>query len=192
MSADQHPQWTTAVLDDLQRHVFHQAETESVGVLVGRRNGNTQTQVTAFIPIAQATVPGQRAVLSHEGISYAHQLMAEHYRAEQMVGWYLSRPDGAFLTSHDTAAHLQFFGREDQIALVVDPRTALGAVYAVRNGHLDLIYSGQISKPDGPQLEPAPAHDEHGTPWAGYAVLALMGFALGAAAWLTAVAVGLL
>lgn len=191
--AQEYPQWTSAVLDELQRQLFDHPDVETAGVLVGRRDVGAQTQVTAFIPVVRATAPGQRVVLTHDGIGRARETMGRYYRAESMVGWYLSRPEGAFLTPHDAAAHQEFFGREDQIGLVVDPRTALGGVYAVRDGELQLIYSGRITRPHG--RAPGKRGAERraaGTPWAGYAVLALVGFVLGAVLWLGAVVTGVL
>jgi proteasome lid subunit RPN8/RPN11 len=189
------PQWTSAVLDELQRQAFSSPDAEAVGVLVGRRNTGAQTQVTSFVTVARAVEPGQQAALTHEGMEYAHRQMAAHHRAEAMVGWYLIRPNGAFLTPFDVAAHQQFFNGEDDICLVIDPRSAVGGVYAMRAGRLELVYSGQVTPPDG---QPAGIAGGGGSSasavkaWPAYVVLALMGFVFGSVLWLGAVVTGVL
>lgn len=179
--------WSSAVLDALYREVFAHPQLESAGVLVGREIEGSAPQIDALIPAER----GQRALITHSSLSRAHEAMAKHYPAQEIVGWYLSRPDGVYLTPQDVAAHQRFFPRESQVALIVDPRTYHGALYALRAGQLSVIFDGPVTPPTSAQRHAAPP-GEQGTPWGGYAALALIGFVLGAVLWLVAVGAGII
>lgn len=184
--------WSSAVLDALYREVFAAPGMENAGVLVGHEVHGGTPQIDALIPAERGQVVGQRVLLTHSSFGRVHEAMAQHYAAQEIVGWYLSRPDGVYLTPQDVAAHQRFFPREGQVALVVDPRTYQGGVYALRSGTLQLVFEGPITPPTSAQRHAPPAGESTGVPWAGYGVLALIGFVLGAVLWLGAVGVGIL
>lgn len=185
--------WSSAVLDALYREVFAAPALESSGVLVGHELPGGTPQIDALIPAERGHQPGDRALLTHASLGRVHEMMGQHYPAQEIVGWYLSRPDGVYLTPQDVSAHQRFFPREGQVALVVDPRTYQGGVYALRQGQMQLIFEGPVTPPTSAQRHaPHPGEPDTGVPWAGYGVLALVGFVLGAVLWLVAVGVGVL
>lgn len=184
--------WSSAVLDALYREVFAAPSVESSGVLVGHEVTGSTPQVDALIPAERGYAAGDRALLTHASFGRVHEAMARHYRAQEIVGWYLSRPDGVYLTPQDVAAHQRFFPRESQVALVVDPRTYQGGIYALRGGQMQLVFEGPITPPTSAQRHAPRPGEPVGVPWLGYATLAVIGFVLGAALFLAAVGVGVL
>lgn len=184
--------WSSAVIDALYREVFAASGVEASGVLVGHEVPGATPQINALIPAERGQYPGQRALLTHASFGRVHEAMAQHYASQEIVGWYLSRPDGVYLTPQDVAAHQRFFPREGQVALVVDPRTYQGGLYALRGGQLQLVFEGPITPPTSAQRHAPHPGEPQGTPWGGYALLAVIGFVLGAVLWLAAVGVGVI
>jgi hypothetical protein len=181
------PGWSPAVLNALYEEVFSTPDVESAGILVGRGLAPGATaQITALIPAVRCRIPHQRAMLTHEAWSYVHDVMARHYASEEIVGWYLSRPDGAYMTAQDRATHQRFFSSPGQVALVFDSRAHSGAIFAaVPDGSVRTLYGGPVT-----HAYKAPAQDTT-MPWRGAAVLAVIGLMLGSVLWLAASATGL-
>jgi proteasome lid subunit RPN8/RPN11 len=184
-SAELTPDWAPAVIDALYTEAF-QSELETAGVLVGRPTGYGAPRITALIPAVRAQAPGQSALLSHEAWAYVHQTMGRHYRHEEIVGWYRSRPGGTELSVEDVANHQRFFVQPWQVAFLFDSVTHHGAVYALRDGALNMLHDGPVT----PRAVTTPQPE--GLPWRAMGVLAVLGLVLGAVLWLAASAAGLL
>jgi hypothetical protein len=112
--------------------------------------------------------------------------MGRHYPAEEIVGWYRSRPGGTEPATEDLANHLRFFPQSWQVAFLFDPTAHRGAVYAMRDGALSVLHQGRVTPRAVTPVEP------EGVPWRAMATLAVLGLVLGAVLWLAASAAGLL
>lgn len=182
------PDWSPAVLNALYEQAFATPDVETAGILVGHgvQPAGT-TRITALIPAVRCTSPGQRALLTHDVWSYVHDTMGRHYASEDIVGWYLSRPDGIYFTDQDRATHQRFFSSPGQVALVFNSRERSGGIFAAgADGSVQMLYEGPVT-----HAYRAPTPDAS-TPWRGAAVLALIGLILGSVLWLAASATGLI
>lgn len=180
------PGFEPAVMDALYEHAFATPQLESAGILVGRGVGSDTPQITAIIPAVRCRTAQQRALLTHDVWARVHDTMGRHYATEDIIGWYLSRPDGIHLTAQDVATHQRYFPAVGQMALVFDAPRRYGGVYQMHHGRLALVFEGPVSHQYRPRPRP-PA----GLPWRGAAVLALLGLILGSVLWLAAAATGL-
>ena len=182
------PDWSPAVLNALYEQAFATPDVETAGILVGHgvQPAGT-TKITALIPAVRCDAPHQRALLTHDVWSYVHDTMGRHYATEDIVGWYLSRPDGIYLTDQDRATHQRFFSSPGQVALVFNSRERSGGIFAAgADGSVQMLYEGPVTHD-----YQAPTPDTS-TPWRGAAVLALIGLILGSVLWLAASATGLI
>ena len=144
------------------------------------------TRITALIPAVRCRDAHQRALLTHDVWAYVHETMGRHYPSEDIVGWYLSRPDGIYLTDQDRATHQRFFSRPGQVALVFNSRVRSGGIFATdADGAVRMLYQGAVTHD---YRAPAP---DTSTPWRGTAALAAIGLILGSVLWLAASATGL-
>lgn len=180
--------WSDAVLNMLYQEVFLAPAQETSGVLVGEADPSSGVcHVTALIPAVRAEI-GKPALLTQNILSRVNGVLQQSFPEGQVLGWYLSRPSGAYLLPQEVSVHHAYFASEDQIALVIDPRNYQGGVYAMRDGHLSLVFEGPISRPTGAQRRRyRDAAKKAKAPWAAYAVLAVMGLVLGAVLFLAAV-----
>jgi proteasome lid subunit RPN8/RPN11 len=179
--------WDSDLLKALYDLVFSTPDHEVAGVLVGTRaNGSSRglPVVRAAIPATEGYVPGQAAMFEHEVWAHVNATMARHYAGLDVVGWYVSRPDhGTTLTAADANNHARWFARRDQVLMVVDSRTYRAAIYAWTADGL-----AQVS--EGPVARRYTRPRRLGFPVAGVALLAVIGMALGALAFLIAQAIG--
>jgi hypothetical protein len=182
------PDWSPAVLNALYEQAFATPDVETAGILVGHgvQPAGT-TKITALIPAVRCDAPHQRALLTHEVWAYVHETMGRHYATQDIVGWYLSRPDGIYLTDQDRATHQRFFSSPGQVALVFNSHAQSGGIFAAgADGSVQMLYEGPVT-----HAYQAPAPDTS-TPWRGAAALAAIGLILGSVLWLAAGATGLI
>lgn len=182
------PDWTPAVLNALYEQAFATPDVESAGILVGHETAPAgTTRVTALIPAVRCRGPRERALLTHEVWSYVHEMMGRHYSGEDIVGWYVSRPDGIYMTDQDQATHQRFFSSPGQVALIFNSRERSGGIFAATaDGSVRMLYEGPVTH------NYAPTAPDTSTPWRGASVLAAIGLTLGSVLWLAASATGLI
>jgi proteasome lid subunit RPN8/RPN11 len=127
-------------------HAASNMEVEVGGVLVGRWCADSATG-QQFI-IVSATLPAR---FTHQGSIYLtftqdslvdiHAKIDEMYPDEVIVGWYHTHPRmGVFLSQYDTWLHNHFFPEPWQVALVIEPYSAVGGFFIRKeDGLLDPV-----------------------------------------------------
>jgi hypothetical protein len=182
------PDFNPAVLNALYEQAFATPDVETAGILVGRPAGpGAATQITALIPAVRCPAPGQPALLTHRAWSYVHDTMGRYYATEEIVGWYLSRPDSTRMTVQDQATHRRFFSAPGQMALIFDSRERSGAIYSGgADGVPRILYEGPVTH----DYRPAPS--DTSIPWRGAVALGGIGLTLGSVLSLAASATGLI
>ena len=106
-------------------HAASTPEREVAGLLLGQareRNHCLEVIITQALR-GQATQGTPVSVqLSFESWKYFIEAKAARYPHLATVGWYHTHPGlGTFLSPTDELAHMSFFGKPWQVALVVDP-----------------------------------------------------------------------
>lgn len=176
------------VRERIYDHVFSSLDAEVGGVLVGRLREDGSPRITDMIPALEADGARSRVTFTHEAWSTIHTTLDRDYPGEEILGWYHSHPGfGIFLSEHDLFIHRNFFGRAEQIAIVVDPHAGSEGLFVwsegevVKAGEEPTLRPGEL--PD--QLERAiPAYDL-GPARGALAFYWVLGMVIGVLAWVT-------
>jgi proteasome lid subunit RPN8/RPN11 len=118
-------------------HVFSSPHAEVGGVLVGHLRPDGSPRITSIIPALEAEGARSRVTFTHEAWSAIHATLDRDHPGEEILGWYHSHPGfGIFLSEHDLFIHRNFFGRPEQIAIVVDPHAGTEGLFVWREGEV--------------------------------------------------------
>ena len=67
---------------------------------------------------------------TQESLVDIHDQIDANYKGQKIVGWYHTHPNmGVFLSHYDTWLHNNFFPEPWQVALVVEPISAIGGFF---------------------------------------------------------------
>ena len=131
------PYVTPGVRERIYDHVFSSLDAEVGGVLVGRLRDDGSPRITDMIPALEADGARSRVTFTHEAWSTIHSTLDRSYPGEEILGWYHSHPGfGIFLSEHDLFIHRNFFGRAEQVAIVVDPHAGSEGLFVWRDGEV--------------------------------------------------------
>jgi proteasome lid subunit RPN8/RPN11 len=131
------PYVSPGVRERIYEHVFSSLEAEVGGVLVGRLRDDGSPLITNTIPALEADGARARVTFTHEAWSTIHASLDRDHPGEEILGWYHSHPGfGIFLSEHDLFIHRNFFGRAEQIAIVVDPHAGSEGLFVWREGEI--------------------------------------------------------
>ncbi len=72
---------------------------------------------------------------TQESLVDIHDQIDTNYKGQKIVGWYHTHPNmGVFLSHYDTWLHSNFFPEPWQVALVVEPVSAIGGFFVRQRG----------------------------------------------------------
>lgn len=168
-------------------HAFSSLEAEVGGVLIGHLREDGSPLVTGIIPALEADGARSRVTFTHEAWSTIHSTLDRDHPGEEILGWYHSHPGfGIFLSEHDLFIHRNFFGRPEQIAIVVDPHSGSEGLFVWRAG--EVVKAGEEPtlrpgrRPE--EIERALSEDGPSSSRRGLAFYWALGMALGTVVWL--------
>jgi proteasome lid subunit RPN8/RPN11 len=124
-------------------HSVSDMYNEVGGVMVGEwctdRNGRQFIIVEHAIPALHTTQSSVHLTFTQDSLVEIHNEIDEHFKGMKIVGWYHTHPRmGVFLSHFDTWLHENFFPEPWQVALVIEPHSAVGGIFIrQQNGHLD-------------------------------------------------------
>lgn len=108
-----------SVMDQLEKHCFSETKVEVGGFIVGHIRGEI-VDVTAIVPAEHAVGQSTQLTFTHDTWS-AFEVSAKELDGT-LIGWYHSHPNfGVFLSDHDQFIQQNFFKRDGNITIVVDP-----------------------------------------------------------------------
>jgi proteasome lid subunit RPN8/RPN11 len=181
------------VRERIYDHVFSSLDAEVGGVLVGRLRDDGSPRITDMIPALEADGARSRVTFTHEAWSTIHTTLDRDYPGEEILGWYHSHPGfGIFLSEHDLFIHRNFFGRAEQIAIVVDPHAGSEGLFVWREGEVvkageePTLRPGELPE----ELERALPVPELGPARGALAFYWVLGMAIGVLAWVTLINTG--
>jgi len=174
------------VRERIYDHVFSSLEAEVGGVLIGHLREDGSPLVTAIIPALEAEGGRSRVTFTHEAWSTIHSTLDRSYPGKEILGWYHSHPGfGIFLSEHDLFIHRNFFGRAEQVAIVVDPHAGSEGLFVWRAG--EVVKAGEEAtmrpgeRPE--QIERALGEPDPGPARGALAFYWVLGMVLGILAW---------
>lgn len=129
-----------AALEGIESHAISSLKAEVGGALLGgvyRHEGKVYVQVESYLPARNADEQRARLTFTHETWKQLYDEREQKHPDLSIVGWYDTHPDlGVFLSDDDKFIQRNFFGEEEQIALVVDPVANERAFFRQSNGKL--------------------------------------------------------
>lgn len=175
------------VREQIYDHVFSSLEAEVGGVLIGHLREDGSPLVTAIIPALEAEGGRSRVTFTHEAWSVIHSTLDRAYPGEEILGWYHSHPGfGIFLSEHDLFIHRNFFGRPEQIAIVVDPHAGSEGLFVWKAG--EVVKAGEeptLRSAERPEeIERVLSGENPGPSRGALAFYWLLGMVFGALVWL--------
>jgi proteasome lid subunit RPN8/RPN11 len=134
----------SSVYEDVVRHCQSDTSQEVGGFLLGDGQGST-TRVRKAIPANHTESGAAHLTFTQESWAEAFEALPTVDRDARIVGWYHSHPGhGVFLSGYDQFIQKNFFGADDQVALVMDPQT--GATQWFVNQDEDVAPHGEALK----------------------------------------------
>jgi len=125
-------------------HSASESDLEVGGVLVGKRYADADSAeqfvvVKTALPARYTRQGSVYLTFTQDSLVDLHTEIEEHFQGRNIVGWYHTHPRmGVFLSHYDTWLHHHFFPETWQVALVIDPHTAIGGFFIRQaNGELD-------------------------------------------------------
>jgi proteasome lid subunit RPN8/RPN11 len=116
-------------------HTSSELEYEVGGILVGKWCADSETArqyivVAAVLPARFTQQGSVFLTFTQDSLVDIHAKIDEEYPGEEIVGWYHTHPRmGVFLSHYDTWLHYHFFPEAWQVALVIEPHTAIGGFF---------------------------------------------------------------
>jgi len=125
-------------------HAVSDMDNEVGGWLIGKAcqdpdTGQKFIVVEVILPALYTRQGSAFLTFTTESQIAMYEIMEENYPGKDLVGWYHTHPRmGIFLSGYDTWLHDNFFLQPWQVALVIEPHTALGGFFIRNeNGALD-------------------------------------------------------
>lgn len=174
------------VREQIYDHVFSSLEAEVGGVLIGHLREDGSPLVTNIIAALEAEGARSRVTFTHEAWSTIHSTLDHSYPGEEILGWYHSHPGfGIFLSEHDLFIHRNFFGRPEQIAIVVDPHAGSEGLFVWQEGEVVKAAEEPTLRPgERPeQIERALSEEPPSASRRALAVYWALGMVFGALVW---------
>lgn len=187
------PYVASGVREQIYDHVFSSLEAEVGGVLIGHLRKDGSPRVIGIIPALEADGARSRVTFTHEAWSAIHSTLDRDHPGEEILGWYHSHPGfGIFLSEHDLFIHRNFFGRPEQIAIVVDPHSGSEGLFVWQAGEVVKAGEEPTLRPGKRPEEIESALSENGPEPARRALAFYwaLGMVLGAVVWLVFIAGG--
>jgi len=111
-----------SVLMGIEKHAYSNLRAEVGGMLFGRVDEEGNTQIIGFIPALSAAAEQISLTFTHDVWADILSKGEIQFPGESIVGWYHTHPSfGLFMSDYDEFIQRNFFGKQGQIALVVDP-----------------------------------------------------------------------
>jgi proteasome lid subunit RPN8/RPN11 len=116
-------------------HAASEGDIEVGGILVGKwcADGESCRQfilVAAALPARFTQQGSVYLTFTQDSLVDIHAKVEEFYPGKEIVGWYHTHPRmGVFLSHYDTWLHEHFFPEPWQVALVIEPHTAIGGFF---------------------------------------------------------------
>jgi proteasome lid subunit RPN8/RPN11 len=181
------PYVAPGVREQIYDHVFSSLEAEVGGVLIGHLREDGSPLVTDIIAALEAEGARSRVTFTHEAWSTIHSTLDHDHPGEEILGWYHSHPGfGIFLSEHDLFIHRNFFGRPEQIAIVVDPHAGSEGLFVWREGEVvkaaeeSTLQPGELPE----QIERAQSAERPGPSRGALAFYWALGMVFGVLVWL--------
>jgi proteasome lid subunit RPN8/RPN11 len=135
---------TSAVFSELSEHSRIDLENEVGGGLAGRWHIDARTEeqfvlVEGLLPAHFTRQGSAYLTFTQDTLVKMNDDLEELFPERQLVGWYHTHPRmGVFLSHYDLWLHDHFFPEPWQVALVIEPHTAVGGFFIRQEGgHLD-------------------------------------------------------
>jgi len=115
-------------------HSVSDLKNEVGGILIGQWCLGPQHEqfvvVEHALPARHTRQGSAYLTFTPDSLVDIHQQIDSHYQGQKIVGWYHTHPSmGVFLSHYDTWLHRNFFPEPWQVALVVEPVTAMGGFF---------------------------------------------------------------
>lgn len=124
-------------------HSVSDMYNEVGGMMVGEwcidENGRQFIIVEHAIPAQHTLQSSVHLTFTQDSLVEIHKEIDTHFKGMKIVGWYHTHPRmGVFLSHYDTWLHEHFFPEPWQVALVIEPHSAIGGIFIrQQNGHFD-------------------------------------------------------
>ena len=121
-----------ALMAELEKHCFSETKVEVGGFLVGHIDGAV-AEVTHVIPAEHSVGKSTQLTFTHDTWDALHSKMEDIDGV--LIGWYHSHPNfGVFLSDHDQFIQQNFFKKDGNVTIVIDPiRGRRGWFYSSNN-----------------------------------------------------------
>jgi proteasome lid subunit RPN8/RPN11 len=116
-------------------HASSEPDYEVGGFLLGKwcrdvENGQQFVVAETALPARFTRQGSVYLTFTQDSLVDIHDKIDRNFRGKDIVGWYHTHPRmGVFLSHYDTWLHDHFFPAPWQIALVIEPHTALGGIF---------------------------------------------------------------
>ncbi|HTX91181.1 MAG TPA: Mov34/MPN/PAD-1 family protein [Anaerolineales bacterium] len=116
-------------------HAASESDIEVGGILVGKWCADVEAcrqfiVVVAALPARFTQQGNVFLTFTQDSLVDIHAQIDESYPGKEIVGWYHTHPRmGVFLSHYDTWLHDHFFPEPWQVALVIEPHTAIGGFF---------------------------------------------------------------
>ena len=135
---------SSSVFTQLSEHSKVDLENEVGGGLVGRWHVDARTEeqfvlVDGFLPAHHTRQGSAFLTFTQDTLVTMNEELEERFPERQLIGWYHTHPRmGVFLSHYDLWLHDHFFPEPWQVALVIEPHSAVGGFFIRQpGGHLD-------------------------------------------------------
>lgn len=135
---------TSEAFIEIMKHSRIDMENEVGGGLVGTWHVDARSEeqfvlVEGIIPARFTRHGSAFLTFTQDTLVAMNDELEEHFQEKQLVGWYHTHPRmGVFLSHYDLWLHDHFFPEPWQVALVVEPHTAVGGFFIrQQEGSLD-------------------------------------------------------
>ncbi len=120
-------------------HSVSDMKNEVGGFLIGQwclsESHEQFVEVEYALPARYTRQGSVYLTFTQESLVDIHDQIDANYKGQKIVGWYHTHPNmGVFLSHYDTWLHSNFFPEPWQVALVVEPVSAIGGFFVRQRG----------------------------------------------------------
>jgi len=120
-------------------HSVSDMKNEVGGFLIGQwclsESHEQFVEVEYALPARHTRQGSVYLTFTQESLVDIHDQIDANYKGQKIVGWYHTHPSmGVFLSHYDTWLHNNFFPEPWQVALVVEPVSAIGGFFIRQTG----------------------------------------------------------